>query len=57
MLMTQDYTALVLGASGNVGRSILRMLVQRPLCKTVVVVARRHVADLANPNVQGAPRE
>lgn len=52
MLMPQDYTALLLGATGNVGGSILRMLVQRPLCKRVIVVTRRHVADLANPKVQ-----
>src|SRR5437762_6076488 len=47
-----DYTAILLGATGNVGGRILRLLVQRPLCKKVVVVTRRNVAELANPKVQ-----
>ncbi len=47
-----DDTAMVLGATGNVGRRILYLLVQSPLCKKVVVVTRRNVAELANPKVQ-----
>jgi uncharacterized protein YbjT (DUF2867 family) len=47
-----EYTAMLLGATGNVGRHILRLLVQRPLCKNVVVVTRRNVAELAHPKVQ-----
>jgi uncharacterized protein YbjT (DUF2867 family) len=47
-----EYTAMLLGATGNVGGSILQLLVQNPLCKKVVVVTRRHVAELANPKVQ-----
>jgi uncharacterized protein YbjT (DUF2867 family) len=47
-----DYTAMLLGATGNVGAQILRLLVQSPLCKKVVVVTRRDVAELANPKVQ-----
>src|SRR5436853_6569541 len=53
MLMPKvEYTAMLLGATGNVGGHILRLLGQRPLCKKVVVVTRRHVAELANPKVQ-----
>src|SRR5262249_50031425 len=46
------YTAMLLGATGNVGGRILHLLVQSPLCKRVVVVTRRSVAELANPKVQ-----
>jgi uncharacterized protein YbjT (DUF2867 family) len=49
---TVEYTAILLGATGNVGGRILHLLVQSPLCKTVVVVTRRRVAELANPKVQ-----
>jgi len=47
-----EYTAILLGATGNVGGRILHLLVQSPLCKRVVVVTRRTVAGLANPKVQ-----
>ena len=47
-----EYTAMLLGATGNVGGQILHLLVQSPLCKKVVVVTRRNVAELANPKVQ-----
>ena len=43
---------MLLGATGNVGGRILHLLVQSPLCRKVVVVTRRHVAELANPKVQ-----
>jgi len=33
-----EYTAMLLGATGNVGGHILHLLVQSPLCKKVVVV-------------------
>src|SRR6476469_1010763 len=46
------YTAALLGATGNVGGRILHLLVQSPQCSKVVVVTRRHVAELANPKVQ-----
>jgi len=49
---TIEYTAMLLGATGNVGGQILHLLVQSPLCKKVVVVTRRHVAEFANPKVQ-----
>jgi hypothetical protein len=47
-----EYVAMLLGGTGNVGRRILHLLVQSPLCKKVVVVTRRNVAELANPKVQ-----
>jgi uncharacterized protein YbjT (DUF2867 family) len=47
-----EYTAMLLGATGNVGGRVLHLLVQSPLCKKVVVVTRRNVAELANPKVQ-----
>jgi uncharacterized protein YbjT (DUF2867 family) len=46
-----EYTAMLLGATGNVGGHILHLLVQNPLCKKVVVVTRRNVAELANSKV------
>ena len=47
-----EYTAMLLGATGNVGRRILSLLVQSPLCRKAVVVTRRHVAELEGPKVQ-----
>jgi uncharacterized protein YbjT (DUF2867 family) len=47
-----EHTAMLLGATGNVGRRILSLLVQSPLCKKAVVVTRRHVAEFADPKVQ-----
>ena len=47
-----EYTAMLLGATGNVGGRILRLLIQNPLCRRVVVVTRRNVAELANAKVQ-----
>jgi uncharacterized protein YbjT (DUF2867 family) len=47
-----EYTAMLLGATGNVGGRILHLLVRSPLCKQVVVVTRRHVAELAHPKVR-----
>ena len=47
-----EYTAMLLGATGNVGGCILQLLVQRPLCRNVVVVTRRDVGGLANPKVR-----
>src|SRR5204862_8046091 len=46
------YTAMLLGATGNVGGHILRLLVQSPRCTKVLVVTRRFVAALADPKVQ-----
>src|SRR6266536_4229717 len=47
-----EYTAMLLGATGNVGGHILHLLVQNPVCKKVVVVTRRNVAELA-PHAKG----
>jgi uncharacterized protein YbjT (DUF2867 family) len=47
-----EYTAMLLGATGNVGGQILRLLEQSSLCQQVIVVTRRRVADLANPKVR-----
>ena len=52
MMPKVEYTAMLLGATGNVGGHILHLLMQRPLCKKVVVVTRRNVAELANRKVQ-----
>ena len=43
---------MLLGATGNVGRHILHLLVRSPLCRKLIVVTRRNVAELANPKVQ-----
>ena len=43
---------MLLGATGNVGGRILHLLVRSPHCKKVVVVTRRHVAELAHPKVR-----
>jgi uncharacterized protein YbjT (DUF2867 family) len=47
-----EYTAMLLGATGNVGGRILHLLVQNPQCKKVVIVTRRNVAELANSKLQ-----
>ncbi len=47
-----EYTAMLMGATGNVGGRILRLLVQSPLCKKVIVVTRRNAAELAAPKVE-----
>src|SRR5215216_4557551 len=47
-----EYTAMLLGATGNVGGHMLHLLVQSPLCQKVIVVTRRNVAELATPKVQ-----
>ena len=46
------YTAMLLGATGNVGGRILRLLVQSPLCQKVIVVTRRSVPELTHPKMQ-----
>ena len=35
------YSAIVLGATGNVGGRIVQLLIKNRLCKKVVVVTRR----------------
>ena len=45
-----QYSAILLGATGNVGGRILQLLIKNPLCKKVVVVTRRKT-DFADPKV------
>src|SRR4051794_34373662 len=45
------YSAIVLGATGNVGGRIVQLLIKSPRCEKVVVVTRRKMDVLANPKV------
>jgi uncharacterized protein YbjT (DUF2867 family) len=47
------YSAIVLGATGNVGGRIVRLLTRNPRCKKVVVVTRRKMDAIADPKVSG----
>jgi uncharacterized protein YbjT (DUF2867 family) len=46
-----QYSAMVLGATGNVGGRIVQLLINDPLCKKVVVVTRRKTGAFADPKV------
>ena len=46
-----QYSAIVLGATGNVGGRIVQLLVESPTCKRVVVVTRRKTGAFTNPKV------
>ena len=46
-----QYSAIVLGATGNVGGRIVQLLIQNPLCKKVVVVTRRKTDAFADLKV------
>ena len=46
-----QYSAMVLGATGNVGGRIVQLLIKNPLCKKVVVVTRRKTDAFADPKV------
>ncbi len=46
-----QYKAIVLGATGNVGGYLVRLLVESPACKEAVVVARRKSDAFANPKI------
>ena len=46
-----QYSAIVLGATGNVGGRIVQLLIKNPLCKKVVVVTRRKTGAFADPKV------
>ena len=46
-----QYSAVLLGATGNVGRRIVQLLIKSPLCKKVVVVTRRKTDAFADPKV------
>ena len=45
------YSAIVLGATGNVGGRIVQLLIKNPLCEKVVVVTRRKTVAFADPKV------
>src|SRR3981189_2790302 len=45
------YSAIVLGATGNVGGGIVQLLIKNPLCKKVVLVTRRKTNAFADPKV------
>jgi uncharacterized protein YbjT (DUF2867 family) len=46
-----QYSAIVLGATGNVGGRIVQLLIRNPLCKKLVVVTRRKTGAFADPKV------
>lgn len=46
-----QYSAMLLGATGNVGGRILQLLIRNPLCEKVVVVTRRKTPGSADPKV------
>ncbi len=46
-----QYSAILLGATGNVGGRIVQLLIRNPLCKKVVVVTRRKTDAFADPKV------
>ena len=46
-----EYSAIVLGATGNVGGRIVQLLIKNPLCRKVVVVTRRKTDTFADPKV------
>ena len=45
------YSAILLGATGNVGGRIVQLLIKNPLCKKVVVVTRRKTEAFADPKI------
>jgi uncharacterized protein YbjT (DUF2867 family) len=46
-----QYSAIVLGATGNVGGRIVQLLIKAPRCKKLVVVTRRKTDAFADPKV------
>jgi len=46
-----QYSAIVLGATGNVGGRIVQLLIQSPLCKKVMLVTRRKTNAFTGPKV------
>src|SRR5476649_2181554 len=48
---TGQYSAIMLGATGNVGGRIVQLLIKNPLCNKVVVVTRRKTDAFADPKV------
>ena len=46
-----QYSAVLLGATGNVGGRIVQLLIKNPLCEKVVVVTRRKMDVFGDPKV------
>lgn len=46
------YSAMVLGATGNVGGRIVQLLLKQPLCTKVVVVTRRRTGAFDDPRIR-----
>src|ERR1700722_17983979 len=46
-----QYSAILLGATGNVGGRIVQLLIKNPLCRKVVVVTRRKTDAFAGPKI------
>jgi hypothetical protein len=46
-----QYSAIVLGKTGNVGGRIVQLLIKNPRCEKVVVVTRRKTDAFADPKV------
>jgi uncharacterized protein YbjT (DUF2867 family) len=46
-----QYSAILLGATGNVGGRIAQLLIESPLCRKVVLVTRRRTKAFADPKV------
>lgn len=46
-----QYSAMLLGATGNVGGRILQLLLRSPLCRNVVAVTRRTTRNSASPKL------
>ncbi|MFN7998819.1 MAG: NAD(P)H-binding protein [Bryobacteraceae bacterium] len=47
------YSAIVLGATGNVGGRIVQLLIKNPRCEKAVVVTRRKINAFTEPKVSG----
>lgn len=45
------YSAMVLGATGNVGGRIVQLLIDNPACSKVTVVTRRRTTAISSPKV------
>jgi uncharacterized protein YbjT (DUF2867 family) len=46
-----QYSAIVLGATGNVGGRIVQLLIRNPQCKKVLLVTRRKTGAFAGPKI------
>lgn len=50
-MTASGYSAMVLGATGNVGGRIVALLAESPRCERVLVVVRRHTDAFTNPKI------